>query len=513
MYKILIVDDEALIRESLAKRLTKGDFFFQEILESASGEEALNIIQNEHPQIIITDVRMDGMSGIELIKACSIIDPFPYFIVLSGYAEFEYVQQAINNGAEGYLLKPITNEKLFDAIHKGIDSVKTTHFISSMQEEHSILTFTHLFQKCMDDIISEEDIKTMISLLHEEKKQYYRLGLFHVSKFNQNVYSNIESLYKKLESVLSSASDFSFRIISLGMKAERYILFFSSYKDVLDHHVLSILQHFTGKENLSGNTVTTGLSRITTNIDAMLRKDCEKRIQLRYTLGNEKVYSDEPIDLPSTPMNPISRLDFENLEKQLRSQNMKEISNTLTTLISHSSHIFYSMELFVHQIYLLLIRLDFCVDEQQWSQFFEAKQWRFCEDKEEIITFVLQEIQNSFTYCSNENDSQNILEYAKIFIKGNFSDNLTLKIMADQFHLNPRYFSSIFKKKFGMSPIDYLLQTRMDEAKYLLSHTLLPASEIASTIGYDDPRHFYKTFKKNVGITPKEFREKCKETK
>ena len=64
-----------------------------------------------------------------------------------------------------------------------------------------------------------------------------------------------------------------------------------------------------------------------------------------------------------------------------------------------------------------------------------------------------------------------------------------------------------------MSPIDYLLQTRMDEAKYLLSHTLLPASEIASTIGYDDPRHFYKTFKKNVGITPKEFREKCKETK
>ena len=83
MYKILIVDDEALIRESLAKRLTKGDFFFQEILESASGEEALNIIQNEHPQIIITDVRMDGMSGIELIKACSIIDPFPILLFLA----------------------------------------------------------------------------------------------------------------------------------------------------------------------------------------------------------------------------------------------------------------------------------------------------------------------------------------------------------------------------------------------------------------------------------------------
>ncbi len=110
MYRVLIVDDEALIRQGIIAKLKYNRFQCEEILEAEDGEEAMAIIKAQQPQIVITDIRMATMNGIELIQKGKEICPRTRFIIVSGYAEFSYAEQAINMGVDGYLLKPIGND-------------------------------------------------------------------------------------------------------------------------------------------------------------------------------------------------------------------------------------------------------------------------------------------------------------------------------------------------------------------------------------------------------------------
>mgnify|MGYP003043708528 CR=1 FL=1 len=102
--------------------------------------------------------------------------------------------------------------------------------------------------------------------------------------------------------------------------------------------------------------------------------------------------------------------------------------------------------------------------------------------------------------------SQSVTEQAKDFLKEHYREPISMEMLAEYFHLNPRYFSTVFKKKEGLSPIDYLTQVRMEAAKSTLRNTDIPASEIAALVGYEDPRYFYKVFKKYTGLTPTEYR-------
>ena len=101
-----------------------------------------------------------------------------------------------------------------------------------------------------------------------------------------------------------------------------------------------------------------------------------------------------------------------------------------------------------------------------------------------------------------------IRDRAKSFLREHYREQLSMEMLAAHYHLNPRYFSTAFKKKEGVSPIDYLTGVRMEAAKDTLKNTDIPASEIASLVGYEDPRYFYKVFKKYAGMTPTEFRSR-----
>ena len=118
--KLLIADDETLIRQAILARLRKGNYTFDEIFLAVNGLEAWDIVQRECPEIIITDVQMEGMTGLSLIQNCQNAGIPASIIVISGYAEFEYVQNAMYHDACCYLLKPITQKTLFDALEKAL---------------------------------------------------------------------------------------------------------------------------------------------------------------------------------------------------------------------------------------------------------------------------------------------------------------------------------------------------------------------------------------------------------
>ena len=133
--KLLIADDETLIREAILARLKKGNYAFDEIFLAADGLEAWDIARRERPEIIITDVQMDGMTGLSLIQSCQNAHIPASIIVISGYAEFEYVQDAMYHDACCYLLKPITQESLFDALEKALAKFDCAYELTEPAEE------------------------------------------------------------------------------------------------------------------------------------------------------------------------------------------------------------------------------------------------------------------------------------------------------------------------------------------------------------------------------------------
>ncbi len=114
MFKVLIVDDEPTIREGLAALIPWEEYRISQVETAKNGEEALQLHEMLSPDLMIVDIKMPGMTGIELIERIRRKDPLVHFIILSGYAEFEYAKSAISVGVEGYLLKPIVEEELMD---------------------------------------------------------------------------------------------------------------------------------------------------------------------------------------------------------------------------------------------------------------------------------------------------------------------------------------------------------------------------------------------------------------
>ena len=123
MYSILIVDDEKWIRKGIIAKLNYNGFNFSSFYEAEDGEEAIEILKQHQPQIVITDVRMPNIDGIELIRKTNAFNSNIKFIIISGYAEFDYIQKAITLGAVDYILKPIVDKQLSSAIQKVIDEL------------------------------------------------------------------------------------------------------------------------------------------------------------------------------------------------------------------------------------------------------------------------------------------------------------------------------------------------------------------------------------------------------
>ena len=196
--KLLIADDENLIREALSARLKKGGYEFEQIFYAGSGLEAYHIIKEMTPDIVITDVKMEYMTGLELIQRCREEGIQASFIVISGYAEFEYMQTAIENDVCGYLLKPITQEKLFGVMDKAVSRLDDSRKLSRALWENEQLHLTNLIMKCRQDIISEQEYSRLLGYFNIGREYEFLGAAVHVSTYRHDRYTGTEEIYQMM---------------------------------------------------------------------------------------------------------------------------------------------------------------------------------------------------------------------------------------------------------------------------------------------------------------------------
>lgn len=528
MLNVIIVDDEVGII-SLIKSLIDYTRFSIEVIGTAgNGEEALKLIREKHPNVVITDIKMSGMNGIELIKQAKNIDSEISFLIISGYQEFEYAQQAVKLGAVDYLIKPINGADLnynLSEIYerqkqRGIEQLQINEIKNKLTQNEKLLRQNALkdiakyknverFQKLEEDGLYDNQTGAMCiasiyfdnargDTVHYSNDVMAILLQKTVSYLGKECIDIEETIYNNHGICYLKFSDSSYFIHSVMNKIDQVLR-----NDQYKYDFLSITICF-GK-------LVDSTSEL---YESFKSAELTSRHRIDRGIGKALYYDD--IEFISSTMDVDASLkdDFCNLRQLLQEGNTNNIEIAIRTIYSR---FIFSGKRAYYLYYLTEKLLDFI-----WRAFEETGTNDHIPDnkqyKEEVNLassfYIMQNICIKYAMevtnaVLQEKEKKNTIPIRKAlqYIDQHFFEQISLDEIAKYVLLNPAYLSTIFKTETGMTITSYITKVRVDYAKNLLKEGQFSISDIAIKSGYQDARYFSRIFKENIGVTPKEYQK------
>ena len=526
MYKILIVDDEKWIRKGIIAKLEDYGLSFSWIREASDGEDARECIRTEAPDIVIADIKMPNMDGLQLIRSIRELYPDIYFIIISGYAEFEYAEQAVNMGVCGYILKPISDESLFRVINgviKKLQQKKEVKQIIGLQEnlqkDKEALLHERFLNQMLNTNSSKDDEYTGIATLSGNKQnEFCTLVMLHIDSSNYNKsnfrYQDLESIKFSIKNILSELFTDAIIINNQGDLNQIYALLFNHQKERLS--ALSsqfAMDAYTKASKYLNISLTIAVSGIEQSVTYELSKQVKAAFDLRLIYGSNKIYRYDNIALSQKFDLPEHKLIL--LRKCMEAYDCSNILALLNDLFSYENLKSYSgvyyRYMFSEIVNILLkvctnsgIDMESSID----SDLLTGEVLDNFESSVEAVSYLYTSIVDALKVEPVSSfDCKNVINKAIDFINQNYYMDLNIKELARKFAFNSNYFTTVFKQLTGQTFTKYLTNIRIQKACELLRSTELGMSEIAESIGYTDVQYFYRVFKKVTGKTTAEFRD------
>lgn len=539
--KVFLVEDEMVIRRGIKNSIDweKEGYIF--CGEASDGELAYPMIIKEKPDILITDIRMPFMDGLELCKLVKEELPNIKILILSGYDEFDYAKEAIRLGVTEYLLKPISSGKLLEALNGVSESIRrekedkdlVRKYMEEMRENTE-----HEKQKFFEQMIAGN--LSMADALETGKKYemnlsagMYNLLLFRFTLGEENRKSGellgeaeyaIEKLTERLEYV------FEFQ---RGVEGWAFLLMADNEEQMservkeLSKDLEEIMKNYSTIAYFGG--IGQPVARLRELEESF--REAERALAARFTMELNRIISVEDIrmaqnvdtldDIEITSFGEIEKTRT-MLEKFLNNGAEDEIDEFVDVYINELSE--ENLKSVLMRQYIIMdayiVMMSFCekfegIEGEMQAQSEELKNsMKTIQTLEEIknyIRMLLKKIIGVRDTISGRRYSD-IIEIAKDQIRKTYmSDEISLNTIAAEVGMSPSYFSSIFSKEMGKTFVEYLTEIRMDRAKELLMCSSMKTSEIGYEVGYKDPHYFSYIFKKTQNCTPKEFRARGKE--
>lgn len=530
MLKVLIVDDEIRVCRLIQYLFDWSSLGLDVLGYVNDGLSAFHMIKEKNPDIVITDIRMPELGGLELIKNARSIGSNARFIIISGYSDFSYAQTAIKYGVDDYLLKPIKKKELIGTLEKIIEELQENQK-NIDKEDHMREQLTQSGRKVKSKLLNDilDHTLTCDFEIEQINQTYY-------CKFTNNpfqmigiqimLYNNINEkaigfLNTKLQdTILECLSSFD-EIVFANRNGILYCLvngkdttFLTLKKDL--QRLRTTFLHF--KDMFEGISPIIALSEIKNSLTSST--DMMKQVQ--DTLLNKLFRNHESIlDFTERPtLIPIDNIVSNNFRKEfllsIETVNYDKLSAILMSLAETLKNNQSIDGRYVLDIYHEIIS-TFLYGAKNYGISFDPD--KFVENLEEefhtnnsidkIFRNLLIRITNTISEWQTEKALENSkpIRLAKLYIKSNFSKPLSLEIIGEQVGLNPAYFSSVFKKETGVSFVDYLTEVRIQNTKELLVNTGRSVNDIAELSGFNDLKYFNKKFRKYTGLSPSEYRK------
>lgn len=539
--KVFLVEDEMVIRRGIKNSIDweKEGYIF--CGEASDGELAYPMIIKEKPDILITDIRMPFMDGLELCKLVKKELPNIKILILSGYDEFDYAKEAIRLGVTEYLLKPISSGKLLEALNGVSESIRrekedkdlVRKYMEEMRENTE-----HEKQKFFEQMIAGN--LSMADALETGKKYemnlsagMYNLLLFRFTLGEENRKSGellgeaeyaIEKLTERLEYV------FEFQ---RGVEGWAFLLMADNEEQMservkeLSKDLEEIMKNYSTIAYFGG--IGQPVARLRELEESF--REAERALAARFTMELNRIISVEDIRMAQNvdTLDDIEITSFGEMEKT-RTMLEKFLNNGAEDEIDEFVDVYINelpeenLKSVLMRQYIIMdayiVMMSFCekiegIEGEMQAQSEELKNsMKTIQTLEEIknyIRMLLKKIIGVRDTISGRRYSD-IIEIAKDQIRKTYmSDEISLNTIAAEVGMSPSYFSSIFSKEMGKTFVEYLTEIRMDRAKELLMCSSMKTSEIGYEVGYKDPHYFSYIFKKTQNCTPKEFRARGKE--
>lgn len=512
MFRILIVDDEKKHRSGLI-RLLYTMYPEDMLLEADSAEQALEIMSLLECEIVITDIRMPGMDGMELVWRIRGEFPDTAVIILSGYGEFQYAKDAIKYGVSDYLLKPVD----IGEVKKCLDKVKgeiterrnrnqNQETMKSQLRETESVYMEYLMQQFVRNAEFEKR-KKIREIFPIEQPGYLMLceisageGGFDAQEFRMAV-----------KSYIKSASSYSF---SAGEKNLYAILVLSAQKE--NHFWFETMRRALQK-TLPGCGFAFYVSSVQENMYKQMQKAYEEALTVWkyrfYSLGDYCDFDllggrldgeiEEIADLLNPMLEKIKQNDIISAFQMLKSAVVKNMEDKLP----EPGKLCRAVMLLLFQI---VKALDSMMSEEMKQKTDESLMRIYqSQTLERLLRFVygfLLEIGKNINF-QKEIRGVDVLEHCREYLEKHYMDEITMEMIAEKYYFNASYFSTVFKNYFGKSFSGYMTELRMQKAKEFLISTDWKIKEIASKTGYRDANYFIRAFKKFYGYTPEEYRK------
>ena len=539
--KVFLVEDEMVIRRGIKNSIDweKEGYIF--CGEASDGELAYPMIIKEKPDILITDIRMPFMDGLELCKLVKKELPNIKILILSGYDEFDYAKEAIRLGVIEYLLKPISSGKLLEALNGVSESIRrekedkdlVRKYMEEMRENTE-----HEKQKFFEQMIAGN--LSMADALETGKKYemnlsagMYNLLLFRFTLGEENRKSGellgeaeyaIEKLTERLEYV------FEFQ---RGVEGWAFLLMADNEEQMservkeLSKDLEEIMKNYSTIAYFGG--IGQPVARLRELEESF--REAERALAARFTMELNRIISVEDIRMAQNvdTLDDIEITSFGEIEKT-RTMLEKFLNNGAEDEIDEFVDVYINelpeenLKSVLMRQYIIMdayiVMMSFCekiegIEGEMQAQSEELKNsMKTIQTLEEIknyIRMLLKKIIGVRDTIRGRRYSD-IIEIAKDQIRKTYmSDEISLNTIAAEVGMSPSYFSSIFSKEMGKTFVEYLTEIRMDRAKELLMCSSMKTSEIGYEVGYKDPHYFSYIFKKTQNCTPKEFRARGKE--
>ena len=531
MIKVFLVEDEFVIREGIKKNIDWEGHGYEFVGEASDGELAFPMIKKEKPDIVITDIRMPFMNGLELSKLIKKEMPWVEIIILSGFEEFEYAKEAIKLGVAQYLTKPISGDDLLkelDALSSKIEENKREREIRekylSEMKENTISERKEFFenlvtgaQPAAELIQSAEKLELNVTAI------FYNIMLakINVSAHNQDEFSHrLVSIDEEIEDIIDEdyiimfdrdleGKAFLFKADSEEQLDKLINDFCEKSKEIIDKY--EGVCYFGGIGERAERLRDVPHSFETASKAFTKRYFTEENMFIRSSELEEKDTSEDKFDVENLD---VKQLDRSKIKEFLKFGDGAEteyfVDEYLAGLGANAIKSQIFRQYLVMDIYFSVVEfaegLSIDNDEQNLSGYKPDLVRTEEESRNYIVSIINKGIELREGNVSGHNND--VVDSVKKYIEENYADDeLSLNQIASHVNFSPNHLSMVFSQQTGNTLIKYLTDFRMNKAKELLKCTNKKSSEISIMVGYKDPHYFSYLFKKTQGVTPTQFRE------
>ena len=530
MLKVLIADDEPLICSMIRKMI---DWKAKNLEVAGTADNGLLVLQQIrelHPDIVITDIRMPGLDGLELIRQAMALTDQLDFIIISGYKNFEYAHQALTMGVRHYLLKPIDQAELSETLDRIIQE-RTRHeavrsqedFLAKEQEAHR----KNVRQHFLNSILQGTSMETLpeggapTEDLHFCNSRY--LAFF--VKADSTEESDISSgLLDLLEAAVEKEVQ-SWGCEYICSHAKSGIITILNYPPgAKEAHPEDMETLFTKcrkeTDKFSGYSVTIGVGTEKGNI-ANVRESIQEAIdavKCRIKKGLARILFFDHLSITHRDLQSFLPPEVRNgIRRAVESMDAEAVKGDILLLTEQlrkdprytPPELYRLLEELIALILAVWKQND--VDSSLSVNFSLAAETAMDRSTTEpkLIQGLADAVDLYFRkiLALRRQSGMAPVREARVYLSEHFRENLSLEQVADAVGMSSAYLSTLFKKEVGVGFNDYLTQLRCQEAKRLMRETRDSMAVIAQQVGYQDAKYFSRIFRKTVGIKPSEYRK------